>query len=77
MFRYNAYDLSAYIDSSCSVYFGKRALFPEFMWKKAKNSLQVRIVDNSIMSRNEAIEGLNIEIKNRRSPIRNTSSMGY
>ena len=32
------------------------------MWKKAKNPLQVRIADNSIMSHNEAIEGLNIEI---------------
>jgi len=32
------------------------------MWKKAKNFLQVKIVDNSIMSHNEAIEGLNIEI---------------
>jgi len=32
------------------------------MWKKAKNPLQVRIADNSIMSLNEAIEELNIEI---------------
>jgi len=32
------------------------------MRKKAKNPLQVRISDNSIMSYNEAIEGLNIEI---------------
>jgi len=32
------------------------------MEKKKKNSLQVRIVDNSIMSHNEAIEELNIEI---------------
>jgi len=59
---YTPYDLTAYIDSGCSVYFEKRALFPEFMWKKAKNILQVRIADNSIMSHNEAIEGLNMEI---------------
>jgi len=32
------------------------------MWKKAKNHLQARIADNSIMSQNEAIEGLNIDI---------------
>ena len=40
---YNAYELTAYIDSGCSVCFGKRSLFPEFMWKKAKNPLQVRL----------------------------------
>ena len=33
------------------------------MWKKVKNPLQVRIADNSIMSHNEAIEGLNIELR--------------
>jgi len=33
------------------------------MWKKAKNPLQVKIADNSIMSHNKAIEGLNIEIR--------------
>jgi len=60
---YNQYELTAYIDSGCSVYFGKRSLFSEFMWKKAKNPLQVRIVDNSIISHNEAIEGSNIEIR--------------
>jgi len=32
------------------------------MWKKDKNSLQVRITDNSIMSHNETIEELKIEI---------------
>ena len=32
------------------------------MWKKAQNPLQLRIADNSIMSHNEAIEELNIEI---------------
>ena len=32
------------------------------MWTKAKRSLQVRIADNSIMSHNEAIEGLSIEL---------------
>ena len=32
------------------------------MWKKAKNPLQVRIADNSIMSYNEAIEGLSVEL---------------
>jgi len=39
---YDQYELTAYIDSGCSLCFG--------------------IVDNSIMSHNEAIEGLNIEI---------------
>ena len=42
--------------------FEKRALFPEFMWKRTKNPLQVRIADNSIMSHNEVIEGLPIEL---------------
>ena len=42
--------------------FGKRSLFPEFIWKKVKNHLQVRIVDNSIMSHDETIEGLFIEL---------------
>ena len=46
---YNLYELTAYIDSGCSVCFGKRLLFPEFMWKKAQRSLQVRIADNSII----------------------------
>ena len=32
------------------------------MWKRAKNPLQVRITDNNIMSHNEAIEGLSIEL---------------
>ena len=59
---YNKYELCPYIDSGCSVCFGKRSLFLEFMWKRAKNSLQVRIVDNSIMSHNEAIKGLSIEL---------------
>jgi len=60
---YNLYELTAYTDSSCSVCFEKKSLFPEFMWKKAKNSLQVRIAVNSITSHNEAIEGLNIKIR--------------
>ena len=59
---YNKYELCTYIDSGCSVCFGKRTLFPEFMWKRAKNPLQVRIADNSVMSHNEAIEGLSIEL---------------
>ena len=59
---YNKYELCAYIDSGCSVCFGKRSLFPEFIWKRAKNPLQVRIVDNNVMSHNEAIEGLTIEL---------------
>ena len=59
---YNKYDLCAYINSGCSVCFKKISLFPEFMWKRAKNYLQVRIVDNSVMSHNEAIEGLSIEL---------------
>ena len=56
------YELTAYIDSGSFVCFGKRSLFPEFMWKKSKNLLQVRIANNSIISHNEAIEGLNTEI---------------
>ena len=40
----------------------KRLLFPEFMWKRAKNPLQVKIADNSIMSHNEGIEGLSIKL---------------
>jgi len=60
---YNLYELTAYIDSGCSVCFKKRSVFSEFIWRKAKNPLQVRIADNSIMSRNEAIEGLNVEIE--------------
>ena len=40
----------------------KRALFSKFMWKKAKNPLEVRIADNRIMSHNEAIEGLSIKL---------------
>ena len=32
------------------------------MWKNAKNSLQVRIANNNIMSHNKTIERLNIEI---------------
>ena len=47
--------------SGYSICFRKRALFPEFMWKKTKNPLQVRIANNSIVSHNEAIEGLFIE----------------
>ena len=59
---YNKYELCIYINTSCSVYFGKISLFPKFKWKKAKNPLQVKIPDNSIMSHKEAIEGLTIEI---------------
>jgi len=59
---HNKYELCAYIDSSCSVCFEKISLFLEFMWKKANNHLQVRIADNSIVSHNEAIEGLSIEL---------------
>ena len=54
--------MCAYIDSGCSVYFEKISLFPKFIWKRAKNPLKVRIADNSIMSHNEAIEGLSIEL---------------
>ena len=59
---YNKYELCAYIDSGCSVRFGKRSLFLEFLKKRAKNALQVRIADNSIMSHNEVIEVLSIEL---------------
>ena len=52
----NKYELHAYIDSGCSINFGKKkSLFPIFMRMKAKNFLQVRIADNGIMSHNEAI----------------------
>jgi len=57
---YNKYELCAYIDSGCSVCFEKRTLFPKFMWKRAKNPLQVRIANNSVMSHNGAIERLSI-----------------
>ena len=59
---YNKYELCAYIDIGCSVGFGKISLFLEFMWNCTKNPLQVRIVDNSIMSHNETIKGLSIEL---------------
>jgi len=52
---YNQYELTAYIDSGCSVCFEKRSIFLKFLWKKAKNRLQVRIADNSIMGHDEAI----------------------
>ena len=32
------------------------------MWKRAKNSLPVRIADNSVMSHNEVIRKLTIEL---------------
>ena len=59
---YNKYRLCAYIDSGCSTCFGKRSLFPEFLWKKAKNPMQVRIANNSVMMHTEIIEDLKIEI---------------
>ena len=59
---YSKYELCAYIDSGCSICFGKRSLFPKLMQKKTKNPLQVRIADNSIMNYNEAIGGLSIEL---------------
>ena len=37
---YNKYELCTYIDNGCSVCFGKRLLYPEFMLKRAKNLLQ-------------------------------------
>ena len=61
--RYNKYELCVCIDSGCSVYFEKRFLFPEFMWKKAKNPLHVRVDNNWILSHDEAIEGLSIELR--------------
>jgi len=33
------------------------------MWERAKTPSQVRIANNSIMSHNEAIEGLSIELE--------------
>lgn len=36
--EYNKYELCAYIDSGCSACFGKRTLFPNFLWKKSKGS---------------------------------------
>jgi len=52
----------AYIDSGCSVWFGERSLFSEFKWKRAKNPLQVRIANNSIMNHNKAVKGSFIEL---------------
>ena len=54
---YNKYELCVYIDNGYSVCFEKIFLFFEFTWKKAKNPLQVRIADNSIISHNKAMEG--------------------
>ena len=50
------------MDSGYPVCFGKRSLFPKFMWKQAKNPLQIRIANDSIMSNNEPIERLSIEL---------------
>ncbi|XP_021721370.1 uncharacterized protein LOC110688928 [Chenopodium quinoa] len=59
---YNKYKFCAYIDSGSSTCFGKRSLFPEFLWKKAKNPMQVRIANNSVMMHTEIIEDLKIKI---------------
>ena len=59
---YNKYELCAYKGSGCSICLGKRSLFPEFIWKRGKCPSQVRMTNNSIMSHNEAIEGLSIEL---------------
>jgi len=62
---YNRYELYGYINSDYSVCFHKKSIllgFIGFMWKKVKNLLRVRIYDNSIMSHNEVIKGLCIEI---------------
>ena len=59
---YCKYDLCTYIDSGCYVCFEKMSLFSEFIKKIGNNPLQVWIAHNSIMSHNEVIEGLFIEI---------------
>jgi len=58
--EYNKYELCAYIDRDCSVCFAKISIITKFM--STKTSPQARIVDNCIMSHNEAIEGLSIEV---------------
>jgi len=60
--RYNKYELFAYTDTDCFACSEKITIFRIYV-KKAKSSLQLRIVDNSIMSHNETIEELNIEIE--------------
>ena len=57
---FNNYELCAFVDSGCSVCFGKKTLFPEFMWKPATKPIQVRIADNSIMVHSEVILDLPI-----------------
>jgi len=72
---YNKYESYTYIDSGCYVCFEKILLFSEFMWKRAKNLLQVRIDDSSIIGHNEVIEGLSIELEGFQ--MHYTSSIGY
>jgi len=60
---HNQYKLCAYIDGGCSIYFEKRLLFSEFVWKKIKNPLQVRIAKNRMMSHNQGVEQLSIKIR--------------
>ena len=54
---YNKYKLCVCIDSGCFMCFEKRSLFPGFMWKTDKNPLH-----NSIVSHNETIKGLSIQL---------------
>jgi len=58
----NKYESCVHIDSGCSACFEKRSSFLEFTWERVKSHLQVKIVDNTIMSHYEAIEGSSIEL---------------
>mgnify|MGYP000988156972 CR=1 FL=1 len=46
---FNSYELYAYVDSGCSICFGKRTLFPNYMWKKQENPIKVTIANNENM----------------------------
>ena len=59
---YNRYELCIYIDSGCSICFEKKINIFRIYMKKAKNFVKVKITNNNIMSHNETIEGLFIEI---------------
>ena len=59
---FNRYELCAFVDTGCSVCFGKKALFPEFIWQKSRRPIQVRLVDDSIMVHSELASDVPIMI---------------
>ena len=36
---FNQYELCAFVDSGCTVCFGKKTLFPDFIWKTASKPI--------------------------------------